>query len=839
MMFTFSERLRDRTDEDLVTLMLRRPDLANPAPTTLASLAARATSRASLERAVARLDAFTIQVLEAVVILHEVVGQVNEHDLATAVGADAADMGHAVEQVISLALVWADDERAPMGAAGRATVGSLRPAPGLSEVLGPFPAGLGPVLPTSLVPEASSAGATVGAIPRTALLGDALDEAPSGALEVLAALTWGPPVGRVPADRGSTSAKAASWLVRSGLLIAQDAKSVVLPRHVGLALRDGRTHQSALTQPPRPVGVRHPASVVDSESARSAEEIMRLVTVLVRTWERTPPAVLRSGGLGVRELHRVAQQLETDDTTAALVAELAQSAGLVIDDGEDPPAFAPTAAVDSWLGAELPAQWAWLARAWARSDRTPWVAGVRGPRGSQPSALNPDLRRSWAARLRRVVLEVLSDNSPGEFVSALSADDVLTVLAWRTPRAIPPTEAVDAILNEATFIGVLGVGALSGPGRALLAELTAERSGTVPSSDSSRDPEAALADLLAPPVDDLLLQGDLTGVVPGRPTPALAHLLDCTAEVESRGAALTVRFTPETVRRALDDGRGADEVLADLAAHSRTTVPQALDYLVRDAARRHGRLRVGLAGGYIRAADPALLAGLTEDPTFARLGLIRLAPTVIASQAPMSTVLEALRVRGLSPSAEGPDGQVVLGRPSVHRVRGDRRRLGVAGSNGTALSNATDHVDGSAVVHEPAADRAARYSALVPHLRGADRAAAADRTLRSREAAAASGAKTMSERLAAAKVGTRDPAEALGTLREAVAGKLEVWIEIVGPAGTPSRRRVRPITVEGGRVRAIDVERESELTIAVHRIASVIAIDPTTPTTDPTSHTTR
>ena len=56
-------------------------------------------------------------------------------------------------------------------------------------------------------------------------------------------------------------------------------------------------------------------------------------------------------------------------------------------------------------------------------------------------------------------------------------------------------------------------------------------------------------------------------------------------------------------------------------------------------------------------------------------------------------------------------------------------------------------------------------------------------------------------------------------------GRHEVWIEIVGPAGTPTRRRVRPVTVEGGRVRAIDVERESELTIAVHRIASVSLID--------------
>ena len=68
-----------------------------------------------------------------------------------------------------------------------------------------------------------------------------------------------------------------------------------------------------------------------------------------------------------------------------------------------------------------------------------------------------------------------------------------------------------------------------------------------------------------------------------------------------------------------------------------------------------------------------LLAGVAQNPVFARLGVVRLAPTVLACQADPSTVLEALRVHGLSPSAEGPDGQVVLGRPTVRRVRGDRR----------------------------------------------------------------------------------------------------------------------------------------------------------------------
>lgn len=802
-MSTFSEHLRDRSDETLVTLMLRRPDLANPTPTTLASLAARATSRASTERALSHLDAFVIQVLEAAVIVDGLGRPVSAESVAASLDVPVPAVARVLALTADLALLWHPHAGAP----------ELRPAPGLADALGPYPGGLGPVVASDAPTDPDD----------TTWLSRLLAEAPTGAREVLAALTWGPPVGHTPADRTSTSARAAAWLVEHGLLIAQDAHTVVLPRHVGLALRGGRTHRVALVEPPRPDGPARDAHVVNAESARAAEEIVRLVTVLIRTWERTPSPVLRSGGLGVRELRRLAQQLEVDDATAAHVAELAQGAGLVVDDADVVPAFAPTAAVDDWLAAELPEQWAQLARAWVRSDRAAWVEPARGTRGSQPSALDPELHRPWAARLRRVVLEVLAEATRGDDVRALDTTGVIDVLAWRAPRAIPSVDAVAAVLAEAALVGVTGAGAIGDPGLALLAELHADASSGVDGSSprasaagsagsdgaglgGARPADETLADLLAPPVDELLLQGDLTGVVPGRPTPALAQLLDCLAQVESRGAALTVRFTADTVRRALDDGRGADEVLADLAHHSRTPVPQALDYLVRDAARTHGRLRVGVATSYIRAEDPLLLAGVAQNPVFARLGLVRLAPTVLACHADPSTVLEALRVHGLSPSAEGPDGQVVLGRPTVRRVRGDRRRPG------------TESEVVAEVVREAPGARAARLAALIPRLRGAERAAQADRSLRTRAAAAAAAAVDDG--------GTQDPAVALGTLREAAAGKHEVWIEIVGPAGTPARRRVRPVTVEGGRVRAIDVERESELTIAVHRIAAVTLIGP-------------
>ena len=68
--------------------------------------------------------------------------------------------------------------------------------------------------------------------------------------------------------------------------------------------------------------------------------------------------------------------------------------------------------------------------------------------------------------------------------------------------------------------------------------------------------------------------------------------------------------------------------------------------------------------------------------------------------------------------------------------------------------------------------------------------------------------------------GTAEPLEALALLREAVADRRTVVLEVAGPNGTTTRT-VRPLRVDAGRVRAVDAERESELTVAVHRIVRV------------------
>ncbi|HEY0118843.1 MAG TPA: helicase-associated domain-containing protein [Cellulomonas sp.] len=772
-------------DESLVALLRRRPDLATPSPVTLTSLAARATSRSSLERALTTVDAAVLQAVEAVVALTPDGSPSRERVVAAIAGRgapgpgaepagapattlaaerdanepDAADLAlveRALDEAIALALVWPDDD-------------GLHAAPGLAEMLGPYPAGLAPADPREAraveVPSLTELGA---------------EELGTDARAVLDALTWGPPVGLVPPP-GNPAVAAVGQLLDAGLLVRGGPRQVVLPRVVALALRGGRTHRGPARPPVTDLPVR-PAAVVDAESAVAAERVVRLVVRLVAEWGQAPPAVLRAGGLGVRDLRALARALDADEPEAAFVVELAGAAGLVADDGEEHPSFAPTDDADGWLRRDLPARWAHLATAWLTSERAPWLVGTRDERGSAHGALAPDLHRRWVPRVRAAVLDVLGSVPSG---AAPTLDDVLAVLRWRTPRSAPPTGAAAALLTEAGLLGVTGAGALSPAGRALSHPVAAA---------------AALAASLPTPVDGVLLQGDLTGIVPGRPGDRLAALLERTAVVESRGGALTVRFTPDSIRGALDAGATADELLADLEAAARGGVPQPLEYLIRDAARRHGLLRAGVASSYLRTDDPALLAGLPDDPGMAGLGLRALAPTVLVAAVPPGDLVAALRERGLAPVVEGPDGLVVHAPAASRRTRPRPHR------------------------EEQPPDDEARLTALVRRLRQADPVPGHppdSAPERDREAGRTGQDRPVVRRdPGGPSRGTADPAAALLLLREAAAERSLVWVDVVGGRGVLERRLLRPVSVDAGRLRAIDPAREAELVVAVHRIAA-------------------
>ncbi len=746
---SLADDIRGRTDEQLAALVLLRPDLARPAPSDLTSLAARAATRASVQRCIEALDLGHLQVLEAIVVA----GDAAHRDaVATLMG--GVDTSAHVDRLWDRALVW------------RAAEGfyAVRTVP---EVLGQV-AGLGPSF--------TELGASPLEGRRTAAL---LAEAPAAARTVLERLAWGPPIGVV--NRDAPGSDGVRWLLEHRLLNAVTSRvdhqrgngsesRVVLPREIALQLRGGRLHEVVRLDPPEPVAVEVGATLVDNASGGAVSDLLDLVEEIIQLWGPAPPRVLRTGGLAVRDLRRLSQALDVDAARAGWLVELTHTAGLVADDGEIVPVWAPTPLADEWLTEAPGVRWARLAAGWLTSTRASQLVGERVAGGSTPAnALGADVH--WPP-IRSMRADVLSELAVLPEGGATTEASILDRLRWRRPLRNPTRlgDAVTAVLREAEWLGVTGRGALSSAGRELASgadgDALAER----------------MAEQLPSPVDHILVQADLTAIAPGPLHGELAQLMRLVADVESRGGATVHRFTPGSVRRALDAGWTADEVLDALRAASRTGMPQPLEYLVRDVARRHGQTKVGRATGYVRSDDESVLEALLAERSLASLQLRRIAPTVLISTADPESLLELMRDAGYTPVQERPDGSVVVS-VATRRRAAQRRR---------STPPRSVPVDST-------------YAAsLVRGLRAAEQTA-----------------RSVTGEDVRPSVTATDPTVTLAALRDAAAERYGVWIGYADMTGRTDRYLFYPTRVEAGRAWGRVADSGSERGFSVHRITGV------------------
>ncbi len=861
-----------RDDASLTMLLRSRPDLITPVPTDLTQLATRAGTRASVVRALERLDRFALQTAEALAVAAD---PATYDELLALMAGDEGDpavtgaLPHALGTLREQALVWGADDRLRLVRTAREllTPSPQHPSPtGLGPTVQEATAGMSPgriqeIVTTAGLPSTHDAVSAVSAL--TALFTDRtrmtalLADAPEESREVLARLVWGPPYGQVTAD----PAARLRWLLDRGLLLPTAPGTVVLPREVALHLRSGRAHRATEPLPPpvEPAST-HGPQVVDTTAAGQAYTALATVEELLKDWHEGGPAVLRAGGLSVRDLKRTAVALDVPEPVAAFWTELAYAAGLLASDGEADERFAATPAYDEWLEQPAAERWARLAESWLAATRTAGVVGGRDAKDRTLSALGPGLDRSAAPEVRHRVLTLLAGLPQG---ASPAPESVLARLRWERPLRGPQRDddlrarLARWTLNEAELLGVTGRGALSAQGRALLGAPEAgpggqpggrgrstgpsatgptgattdpttatthdtTPAGPTPPAGASTGPgdklpvhhehprpagpseplspveqavaSAAAARLLAPllpePLDHVLLQADLTAVAPGPLRRPLADTLGVLADVESKGGATVYRFTPGSVRRALDAGRSASDLHAFLAEHSRTPVPQPLAYLIDDVARRHGHLRVGAASAYVRCDDDAVLNEILADKRAAGLRLRRLAPTVLAAQADPAGLLEGLRAMGFAPAAESAEGDVLITRADAHR---------------TPPRSAPEPVpDG------PPTPDATLLVAAVRAIRAGDLASTTPRK--------PSGAATA---MTGGELPRTTPAETLATMQAAVLTGESLWIGYVNAEGSASQRVIAPVRVEGGFVTAYDHTADEVRTYPLHRITGV------------------
>ncbi|WP_406401333.1 helicase-associated domain-containing protein [Streptomyces sp. NBC_00879] len=828
---TLAEALRTRGDEELAALLRARPDLLTPVPGDLTQLATRAGTRASVVRALERLDRFTLQTAEALAVAPDPAPYDTLRGLLTGDEGDPvieAALPHAVDVLRRQAIIWGGADRLRLVRTARELLAPspTRPSPtGLGPTVAEATAGMSPTrlqeilavagLPTTHDPVSAVASLVTLFTDRTRMAA-LLDTAPPEALTVLDRLVWGPPYGEVTAS----PTPPVRWLRDRGLLLPASPRTVVLPREAALHLRAGRAHRTVEPLPPevRPAATtsitQGRPQVVDSTAAGQAFTALSTVEDLLKDWHEGGPAVLRSGGLSVRDLKRTAAALDTNEQMAGFWLELTYVAGLLASDGAADERYAPTPAYDDWLTLPAAERWARLAAAWLTATRTAGLIGGQDTKGRTLSALGPDLDRSAATEVRRRVLDLLATLPAG---TAPDPESVLARLRWERPlrgsgtadpeanaarnaAAVGPTDLRSRIaawtLREAEVLGITGRGALSAHGRALLGHDTAPADGTdgtgaarhARAEELAADATAALAPLLPEPLDHVLLQADLTAVAPGPLQRPLAETLSVLADVESKGGATVYRFTPGSVRRALDAGRSASDLHTFLATHSRTPVPQPLSYLIDDVARRHGHLRIGAASAYVRCDDDALLGEILADKRSQGLRLRRLAPTVLAAQADPATLLDGLRTMGYAPAAESAEGDVLITR--AHARRTPPRTPPAPVPDGPPLPDAT------------------LLGAAVKAIRAGDLAATVER-------------KPAPEPAKNGELPRTTSAETLATVQAAAMTGAAVWIGYVNADGAASQRVIAPVRVEGGFVTAYDHTADEVRTYPLHRITGV------------------
>lgn len=744
---TLADQLRRWPDERLAELLRVRPDLATPAPHDSGQLASRAATRSSIFRALESLNRLELTVLDALVVQ----SQTTSDELVSIVHADETATRAALDRVLDLALAW----DAP---------GGLRPLSGVADALrGDEAGGVSGLRPRS--PDACDVTNVSHTIEQLSPAGRALLD------HVMANGGEGRTGNARRVVHADDARSPAEELIARGLLRPREDGVFVLPGEVGLALRGGHTTIARADDVPDIATTARDQSMVDALAAGAAFEFVRRVELLLDQWGLAPPGVLRSGGLGVRDLRAAAAALHVEPSEAALIIETTVETGLLAaatgpDENE---VWVPTDAFDAWSAAELGQRWLVLAQAWLDSPRIPSLVGARDAGGKAWNALAPELSSPLAPDARRLALSVLAGLPPGSVLAAgTGVPSVADRVAWLRPRR--PSmhrDLVAAGLAESAALGLTGAGGLTSYARALIAG---------DGSDAAR----GLSELLPAPVDHVLLQADLTAVAAGPLETEMARTLHLLADVESRGGATVYRFTADSVRRALDAGWSALEVHDYISSVSATPVPQALSYLVDDVARTFGTIRVGAAEAFLRADDDAALTELLHHPKASSLGLRRLAPTVVISTVPLDLLVPRLRELGAAPVVEAPDGTVRVARRDLLRARKPK----------------TSHPRAAAQ-----AKAEATVAAVVNAIRSGDRA----------------GAGRPSEGR------TTTPSAALAALREAIEARTDVVIGYVGNDGAASERLVEPRRLDGGRLTAYDRRADAERHFAVHRITGVRA----------------
>ncbi|WP_328459358.1 helicase-associated domain-containing protein [Actinoplanes sp. NBC_00393] len=632
--------LKTLTRQELTELLSARRDATlEPAPKTLLKLAERLLTPSSLAGAMSLLNLPQLQVTEAAAALGDGFTPV---EMAALLGVPEKDLTGVLAELCALAVIWPQ-------AGGYA-------AEHLTAVL-PNPLGTGPraggllfsltmpqlrrIALTLGVPDERTKPAMIGALTSWLAVPEnvrgLVAQAPARVRETLGRIARRPPGPfGMPGIMFGTPAEVPEWAVDRGLVVPSGWGDGQMPREVALALRAG---DAGLFDPQPPAVDPAPVSaeLVEREAAAAATDTLALITAVCGAVDQAPVALLKTGGLGVRELRRLAKASGQSEERTRFAIELITAGGLVsLSDA----GVALAGPYDEFAAADPADQLLEVIQDWLQMPACP-LSGVE-----ERALYWSEDDEAALTELRSALLRTLGAALPSG--QALDPVAAARQIVWHRPTAadIGPAldEFVDGVWREAHLLGLLAHGAVTELCRRIL-------------EGSAEAVRRQAATMVPEPRTTVLLQNDLTAVATGTPSAALLALLDEVADPESRSGAWTWRFSPGSVRRALDGGADPQELirrLGEIAEGGR--LPQPLTYLVNDVARRHGQVQVRPVGCCLCSEDEALLSEILATRSLKALQLVRLAPTVLASGKPQAETLVALRAAGYAPSSVRADG---------------------------------------------------------------------------------------------------------------------------------------------------------------------------------------
>ena len=653
--------LRTLTADQLAELVATRRDATiEPVPDTVDELAERLLHPSSMAAACALLNLPQLQAAEAAAALGDGCTTVR---LAALLGVpeDDPDLVEALRRLTALVLVW---PRA--GGFSAAHLGEMWPHPldlgtGADDLLGTRNmTELRKLAKLYGIPAAGRGKdelitAVAGWLAEPENVRRLVAEAPAevrGQLDELARQSDSP-FDR-PGVMFGSSGMVLPWAVERGLLVRSMWNVTEMPREVALALR-GDFRAPFRPQPPVPALDPIDPAIVEREAAAAATETLAAITAVVGAMSAGPVPLLKTGGLGLRELRRIAKAAGQDEDRTRLTVELLAAGGLI---EASQAGLTPSTVYDEFAGAEPADRLLDVIEDWTTMPASP-LAPPDPTRASVRVLYWDEEEELILTGLRALVMRTLLGVVPEG--RAIDPGALAARLSWESPVLTGHCDDdleryVTGIWREAHRLALLAHGSVTALGRSLF--------------DGDHEAAREHAETMLPSAQDtVVLQNDLTAVVTGTPSAGLLTLLDAVAAPESRSGAWTWRFSPASVRAALDAAYTPEDLITRLTdAAEGGRMPQTLRYLIEDVARRYGRVQVRPAGCCVCSEDETLLTEILNTRSLRALALVRLAPTVLVSAEPQVDTLAALRAAGYAPSGVRADGSPVIEVPQRRRA---------------------------------------------------------------------------------------------------------------------------------------------------------------------------